>query len=415
MDLPELTDAQIRALDGLRNVWLAHGLATGAADRAEAEAGVADAYRTVGLEPPARFLWFGSPSAGAMCAGILAGTRARPGDRDHVWARVREVRAQMEAQQVPDHVGVPVADRLWDQDRLWGQVQNRLGAGVGGHITHVAARDEVWFWVWEHVRAQVREEMGTRVQKSLAGQQDAEWLAAYDYFRTHGSVLEAEQLSGIMRVARSAGRWWPFENVAVLTERPVALHRDSEGRLHHNGGPAVLYPDGFAVWAWHGVRLPRHPVRTRPAINRAGRDFESEALVVRTDYSDGDTWREVVNLFEQPDGERRVGTHIVDDPAFAGASPDEVVLSALAGDPGLEVVFLADAATMKWDHTLLAVSTRRQDLEDEEDEEGEEVPSKFRLGSSLVNEVHVNLAIGHLSFFGFAYEAARHPDNVLRW
>lgn len=148
----------------------------------------------------------------------------------------------------------------------------------------------------------------------------------------------------------------------------------------------------------------------RPIINRAGRDFESEALVVRTDHSDDETWRAVAALLDQPHDEFEVCNHLVDDRGYAGASPDEVVLSAMAADPRLEVVFLADAATMTGDHSPLAVSTRPEELE----EGDEELGCAFRLSPALVNEVHVNLAIGHLDFWEFAYGAARVPDKVLR-
>src|SRR4051812_14069044 len=148
----------------------------------------------------------------------------------------------------------------------------------------------------------------------------------------------------------------------------------------------------------------------RPTINRAGRDFESEALVVRTDYSNDEAWRAVVARLDQPDGEFEVHNHLVDDRGFAGASSDEVVLSAMAADPRLEVVFLADAVTMTGDHSLLAVSTRPEELE----EGDEELGCEFRLIPTQVNTVHVNLAIAHLDFWEFAYGAARTPDNVLR-
>jgi hypothetical protein len=36
----------------------------------------------------------------------------------------------------------------------------------------------------------------------------------------------------------------------------VILRRDERGRLHSENGPALQYPDGFAIWAWHGLRVP---------------------------------------------------------------------------------------------------------------------------------------------------------------
>lgn len=93
--------------------------------------------------------------------------------------------------------------------------------------------------------------------RAIRGQHDAGWLAFYDFFRTECGIEETQKLNGITKVAKSAGWWWPFENICVITERPNALHRDGQGRLHCEDGPALSYPDGFGVWSWHGVRVPR--------------------------------------------------------------------------------------------------------------------------------------------------------------
>jgi hypothetical protein len=62
-------------------------------------------------------------------------------------------------------------------------------------------------------------------------------------------------LDGLTEVARSAGWWWPFRGAVLLTERPLAIHRDERNRLHAESGPALVYPDGWGIHAWHGVRV----------------------------------------------------------------------------------------------------------------------------------------------------------------
>jgi hypothetical protein len=83
---------------------------------------------------------------------------------------------------------------------------------------------------------------------AVLGQHDAPWLAAL--------YTDRPPLDGLARVCRSAGWWWPFEKVAVVCERPVALHRDEAGRLDHGDGPALAFPDGFALYAWRGMPVP---------------------------------------------------------------------------------------------------------------------------------------------------------------
>ncbi|MBQ0849430.1 hypothetical protein J8N05_14590 [Streptomyces sp. BH-SS-21] len=421
----------VRDLDAIRDDWTDVALTTGPADRSEAEAGACDAYRAVGLEPPAVFVWLDSPAAGALGVHMLTYSAAIGEKRilDRGWAQIQDqVWSQVQGwgqdwtesetarwSRLRSAVGEPVVERVWSQsfDRVREQSQKEVDGQILTRAVDHAARNGIWSGVWEHVRAQVREQIGTGICASVPGQRDAEWLAAYDYFRTHCSVAAVDQLTGVMRVARSAGQWWPFRNAVFLTERPTAIHRDSDGRLHSETGPAVVYPDGFALWAWHGVRLSEEPTRTRPVISRDGADFESDALVVRTDYSDDEAWRSVVDLLNRPVDGNEIQTHLVDDPAFEGADPGEVVLSALAGDARLQVVFLADAAAMRGEHTLIAASTRSQDLDDEGGDE--ELPREFRLVPSAVNLVHVNLAIGNLDFYEFSYGARRSPEGILRW
>jgi hypothetical protein len=69
-------------------------------------------------------------------------------------------------------------------------------------------------------------------------------------------VTGLEPIHGLQQVARCAGWWWSYRHFAVLTERPTVLRRDAQGRLHCEDGPAIAYPDGWAIWAWHGTRVP---------------------------------------------------------------------------------------------------------------------------------------------------------------
>ena len=102
------------------------------------------------------------------------------------------------------------------------------------------------------------------------GIHDAYWLGFYAFFaRECGLIEETKEVTGLIHLAEAGcGWWWPFEKAVILTERPVLLRRDEEHRLHCEDGPALAYADGFAVYAWHGVRVGReiieHPEQIRP-------------------------------------------------------------------------------------------------------------------------------------------------------
>jgi hypothetical protein len=57
-------------------------------------------------------------------------------------------------------------------------------------------------------------------------------------------------------LAESAGWGLPHANICWVSERHNILCRDDRGRLHNLAGPACAYPDGWAIYAVHGIRVP---------------------------------------------------------------------------------------------------------------------------------------------------------------
>ena len=212
MKIESLTPEQIARFPEFRDRWLRIGLATAPCDRKAIESAVDAAYDVAGLPPPKLKLWLRSPVEGAVAAAMM---------------KDKCVRAQ-------------VGDRVGDQ--VWAQVGDQVRAQV-----------------WDQVGAQVGAQVWDRVGAALYGHHEANWLAFYAYF---GEVLgiDVGKLRGLMDMAQ-CGWWWAFEGVAILTERPIALHRDERGRLHHPTQAAIEYADGFGVYAWHGTRVPSEWMR----------------------------------------------------------------------------------------------------------------------------------------------------------
>jgi hypothetical protein len=69
--------------------------------------------------------------------------------------------------------------------------------------------------------------------------------------------------------------------VVILTERPTAIHRDNLGRLHHGDGPALAYPDGWALFAWRGMPIPARVAEQLSSLTVAMIRDEANAEVRR--------------------------------------------------------------------------------------------------------------------------------------
>jgi hypothetical protein len=70
--------------------------------------------------------------------------------------------------------------------------------------------------------------------------------------------------------------------VAFLSEPPIAISRDGQGRLHAVNGPAVEWPDGFVIHALHGVQVPARVIDAPHSLDPATVLAEPNLEVRRT-------------------------------------------------------------------------------------------------------------------------------------
>ena len=323
-----LNDEQQRQVDAVWREWSGVHLSTDPADRPRAERGMLLAYREAGLPPPERIVWCDSPLAGARAAAVVLASSGQT--RVDLLTGAARVLLQ--------HTLVEPLDRTWPRVSrgAWAELARLVdswpGTRVGGLrlLLHDEVADELAAWLgrtrWEAI------EWGR-----FAGQPVAQDLARCDLLRRVAGIGGFGRLRGFVEVTRSAGWCWPFERTVVLSERPHRMALDDLRRLHAAGGPALAYRDGFALWRWHGTRVPRWVIEQpatitpeairdesdvqvrRVLVDRYGPDRylrEAGGEVVQRDHC-GNLWRaempgdepltmiEVRNATIEPDGSRR--------------------------------------------------------------------------------------------------------------
>ncbi len=195
----ELTKEQEAMIPIIRDEWLAHGLSTSPADRAQAETGVKLAYEAAGLKPPMTIIWAQSPVHGGYLKAAI-----NDSDMD---------------------VSVPLTPE---------QVETALDLAARAVLGEIKLQYD---------------------SCSAFGAHDAGYSSFYDFWGRACALACVDRLKGLLMLNKSAGWWWAYETVCVISERHNVLHRDEQGRLHCPDGPAVAYPDGWPVYAWHGVRV----------------------------------------------------------------------------------------------------------------------------------------------------------------
>ncbi|MFD3592911.1 DUF6745 domain-containing protein [Nocardia sp. NPDC058640] len=273
MRLDSLTAAQRALLASVRDDWIEVGLCTEPADREAAEHGAIAAYRAAGMEPPKVIVWLESPLAGAIGqdqAIRLAGFRDRIWDQagPRAWASIRAVTRRHARQQVWTQLEARARALIGEQatEQVLAEIRAAVAGGLDGPV-------------WQQVGSAVGEQMpGESVVywwDGDLGPQLGDSLAFYDAVERLGIDLGG-LFDDVVRVVRNAGWWWPMDGGLILTERPTVISRDDAGRLHNATGPAVAYPDGFTVWAWHGTLVPEYAITADWDVERILREYNVE-------------------------------------------------------------------------------------------------------------------------------------------
>ena len=245
MKLDKLTPAQIAKFPEYVREWVDIGLRTGPIDRATFERAARACYRHAKLAEPSFVIAVDSPLATALAPSYA--------------------RALLDALRPGGKVRSQVGSQVWSQveSQVRSQVESQVESQVRSQVRS-QVESQVWSQVWSQVESQVWSQVGSQVESDLnnciGGQFWASWHAYSSFFESETDVL-GEALSECSRdyadAARSACWWSPHREFVIACQRPVAIHRDDDGRLHSETGMAIYWPDGWGLYMWHGVSVPR--------------------------------------------------------------------------------------------------------------------------------------------------------------
>ena len=268
----------------VRAEWLAHLHSTEPADRPRAEAGVRALYAAAGFREPEHLLWYPSPRAASWAVASLVPNEDRTTgallDSRVLSAEARELleRARSDLferlgldrwDEVVQAIGesrVATLQRRMDPSRLFGsallEARYAMVDDVASLFTvpdedDALARAEAHFWGphWGVLASAVHCPTTDFLLRQSFVHELTFSMLADDAYRI-GDRPRPPVFDAAIDVARSAGMWWPYENAAILCDRPAEIHLDDQHRPHHENGPAVVFRDGWQVYAWHGKAVP---------------------------------------------------------------------------------------------------------------------------------------------------------------
>lgn len=298
--IEKLTPEQIAKFPEYIKKWIKIGLSTEPANKEKTEKAIEEMYKIAGLQKP-KIIWYDSPLSQGMTRAIILEKQLLKNSKDSV------------GKSVLDSVG----------ESVWSSI------GESGY-----------------------------------GQHDANWLAFYDFFRNECDLdLQTIKLQELFKQAQNTGWYLPHEKICWVSERHHILERDDRGRLHNLTGAALMYPDGWAIYAINGVRVPKWIVKNPEEITVEKIFAETNAEIRRVMcerfgfrrfgqslidsgkaklISEQSVWDEPVRYYHYNDGAVTMGfVHVINGTTEQDGTKHEFILTVKADNDNAEQAVLS--------------------------------------------------------------------------
>lgn len=102
----------------------------------------------------------------------------------------------------------------------------------------------------------MNQDLANFISPYLYGNYDASYFSFYDYMNEVFGFDFGEKWDWYKSTSQIS-LFYPLENICIISRKPIEININKKGQLHADGKPALLYKDGFAVWALNGIRVTK--------------------------------------------------------------------------------------------------------------------------------------------------------------
>lgn len=208
-----LTPEQEALFPAYVDKWKAIALKEGPIDREKATKTIQAAYSLFRLKEP-KILFFDSPYA------ALDALLTQPGS---------QLGKQLEG-------------------RLWSELESQL-----------SELESPLSQLWRQLKHQLENDL--RIPPYINWINPELWVCGGAWFDFCISVLncvhQPKKWKVFQALAKYCGWIFFFEKTCIVCDRPIKLSFDREHRLHAEAAPAIQFADGYCLYSYHGVTLPK--------------------------------------------------------------------------------------------------------------------------------------------------------------
>jgi hypothetical protein len=272
-----LTDEQKKRFPEFVEKWTKIGLSTERADRPRAENAIKKIYKLAKLEEP-EIVWCKCPMCAAISAMIIS----------------------MLSRSSKKNISRKSINKI---------VESAKGIDTSVHQVIVDDICRTVETVFKFKTESVRYEQHLSLKRKdgyafFGGSLWAAYPAFFDYFN---EVLKIEIDRSYLDMAESCGYYWTLDKLAILSDKPLEIHRNSNKQLHKQNSMAIKYESGWGLYVLNGVCVPKDV-----ACTYAG-DMDKDFLV--TYYfkeTNAEVRREVIRKMGYELFAQRAGAKVID-------------------------------------------------------------------------------------------------------
>ena len=277
-----------------RDRWIGNAMRTAPMtddERDLCRAAVGEMYRLAGREAP-RVVFVASPIVAAMAAGCAAWiwrgrTSAATLAATSAATRAATLTATDAATDTTTHAATRAATRA-ATDAATHAATFDATSDATSDATYAA--DLSRWYVAPDVRAithAIGGDGGTQCaawshRMRQGGNQWASWPAAAEWYREVAQLpIDWSAWMPWATLAEHSGPRYVHEKFCIISDFPEILKVDNANRPHCATGPFCRWRDGFALYAWHGIRVPAWIIEQPERITRDGINAEENAEIRR--------------------------------------------------------------------------------------------------------------------------------------
>ncbi|MGI0492955.1 DUF6745 domain-containing protein [Alkalinema pantanalense CENA528] len=255
---PRLTREQAAQIPHLVQTWRSLALSTDPIDPMAAISAVTAAYRAIHHPPPEVIV---CPSPAAIPHLLNDRLKQSIGDNlDWLIDRYPKAAKRDLLQQI---IGAPLRQKsiegIWESKlfQIHQALSRSMNIQIPWHLTAQLTRTWALYEVPVQETLLALPQFDSSIHNCLLLTSWMQSAMRFDFAISVMQVPSDVQLWTVMKTMLQQCGWiLPFERLCIVCDRPSKLRFDAYDRLHAVGEPAVVYRDGFQVYAHEGASLP---------------------------------------------------------------------------------------------------------------------------------------------------------------